>query len=156
MKVAALVSISLALLLAGCDGSKSSSDTTTSSSPAAAKTGQADNATFKVALLTPGPVNDAGWSAMPYERLIGIKIDMRADVSSEYAEGEGTIRDAMRTYAQKRYNLVFGHGYEYNAPGVELAKDFPNTVFVSSSGDKTAKNAGAFRFELEQGFYLAG
>ncbi len=87
---------------------------------------------------------------------MGIKSDMGADVSNEEAEGEGKIRDAMRTYAQKGYNLVFGHGYEYNAPGVELAADFPNTVFVSSSGDKTAKNAGAFRFELEQGFYLAG
>jgi basic membrane lipoprotein Med (substrate-binding protein (PBP1-ABC) superfamily) len=39
---------------------------------------------------------------------------------------------------------------------MKVAKDFPNTVFVSSSGGGTAKNVGAFRFDLEEGFYLAG
>jgi basic membrane lipoprotein Med (substrate-binding protein (PBP1-ABC) superfamily) len=29
-------------------------------------------------------------------------------------------------------------------------------VFVSSSGDKFSKNSGAFRFGLEEGFYVAG
>ena len=62
----------------------------------------------------------------------------------------------MRTYAQQGYSLVIGHGFEYNKPGVEVAKDFPDTVFVSSSGSETAKNAGALRFYLEQGCYLAG
>ncbi len=93
---------------------------------------------------------------MAYEGLQAIKDQTGAEVSNEEAAGETKIKDAMRTYAQKGYNLIFGHGYEYNAPEVALAGDFPNAVFVSSSGDKTAKNAGAFRFELEQGFYLAG
>ena len=62
----------------------------------------------------------------------------------------------MRAYAQKDYDLVFGHGYEYNEPAIQVAKDFPKTIFISSSGGKTADNVGAFRFYLEQGFYLAG
>jgi basic membrane protein A and related proteins len=112
--------------------------------------------TFKVALLTPGPVSDSGWSAMAYDGLQAIKTEMGAEVSNQEAKSAAEIRDAMRSYGQKEYNLVFGHGYEYNAPAVEIAKDFPNTVFVSSSGGETAENAGAFRFNLEQGFYLAG
>jgi basic membrane protein A len=149
MKASFLLPLAL-VFLAGCSSDKVS--TSTASNPGS----DASTGTFKVALLTPGPVNDAGWSAMAYNGLMGIKQEMGADVSQEEAEGEGKIRDAMRSYAQKGYSLIFGHGYEYNAPGVELAADFPKTVFVSSSGDKTAKNAGAFRFELEQGFYLAG
>lgn len=147
----------LAFAVVGC--SSGTGDKTASSAPASS-TGpsapSADKGTFKVALLTPSPISDAGWSAMAYDGLTGIKEGMGADVKQEEASGEQKIKDAMRSYAQKGYNLVFGHGYEYNAPEVEVAKDFPNTVFVSSSGDKTAKNAGAFRFELEQGFYLAG
>jgi basic membrane lipoprotein Med (substrate-binding protein (PBP1-ABC) superfamily) len=69
---------------------------------------------------------------------------------------ETKIRDAMRSYAQEGYDIVFGHGFEYNEPAVEVAKDFPETVFVSSSGGRTAPNAGAFRFALEEGFYIAG
>lgn len=111
---------------------------------------------FKVALLTPGPVSDAGWSAMAYDGLQAIKGELNATVDNQEASDVGKIRDAMRSYAQKDYQLVFGHGYEYNEVGVQVAKDFPNTVFVSSSGGQTATNAGAFRFYLEQGCYLAG
>jgi basic membrane protein A and related proteins len=142
-------------VLAGCNGgsdSNSSSSTTPSSTTPAA----GGEKTFKVALLTPSPVSDAGWSAMAYDGLQGIKQEMNAEVSNEEATGEAKIKDSMRSYAQKGYNLIFGHGYEYNQPAIDIAKDFPNTVFVSSSGDKTAKNVGAFRFELEQGFYIAG
>jgi basic membrane lipoprotein Med (substrate-binding protein (PBP1-ABC) superfamily) len=112
-------------------------------------------AKFKVALLTPGPVTDSGWSALAYDGLKAIQDDMGATVQNK--ESSGTkIADDMRTYAQQGYNLVFGHGFEYNEPAIKVAKDFPNTVFVSSSGGKTAKNVGAFRFDLEEGFYIAG
>lgn len=114
-----------------------------------------DDGTFKVALLTPGSISDSGWNAMAYEGLMAIKADLGAEVANKEAT-DAQIRDAMRSYAQKDYDLVLGHGYEYNAPGVEVAKDFPSTVFVSSSGDKVGDNAGTFRFYLEQGFYMAG
>jgi basic membrane lipoprotein Med (substrate-binding protein (PBP1-ABC) superfamily) len=110
---------------------------------------------FKVALLTPGSVSDSGWNAMAYDGLMAIKDELGADVANREAT-DAQIKDAMRSYAQKDFDLVLGHGYEYNAPGIEVAAQFPNTVFVSSSGGETAKNAGAFRFYLEQGFYLAG
>lgn len=146
-----------AVLLAGCSASKDDSPST-ATTPASSSTSTAADSTassFKVALLTPGPVSDAGWSALAYEGLQGIKTDMGAEVSNQEAAG-AKIKDAMRSYAQKGYNLIFGHGFEYNKPGVELAKDFPKTVFVSSSGGETAPNAGAFRFYLEQSCYLAG
>lgn len=142
--------VGLALMGAGCSGgSGGDSASSTGSSGGAAKS------QFKVALLTPGPVSDAGWSAMAYEGLNKIKDSMGAEVNNQEAK-DTQIKDAMRSYAQKGYNLVFGHGFEYNEPAIEVAKDFPKTVFVSSSGGKTAANVGAFRFYLEQGFYLAG
>lgn len=139
-----------ALLLTGCSNDSGSTNTASNTSA-----GTTTNSDFKVALITPGPVNDSGWSALAYDGLQGIKQEMGAEVANQVAGGND-IKEAMRSYAQKGYKLVFGHGYEYNEPGVEVAKDFPDTVFVSSSGDKTAKNAGAIRFYLEQSFYLAG
>ncbi|HMS55196.1 MAG TPA: BMP family protein [Fimbriimonadaceae bacterium] len=139
----------LGMLIAGCSGGGSKLESDSGS----ASTGTAG--TFKVALLTPGPVSDSGWSAMAYKGLEAIKTSMGAEVANQEATGT-KIRDAMRSYARDGYQLVFGHGYEYNEPGVEVAKDFPKTVFVSSSGGMTATNAGAFRFYLEQGFYLCG
>lgn len=141
----------LALVVAGCSGGSSeSSGSTTGTTSTAAPKGD-----FKVALLTPGPVSDAGWNALAYEGLQAIKADLGAEVNNQEATGDG-IRDAMRTYAQQGYNLVIGHGYEYNQVEEEVAKDYPKTVFISSSGGKFGANYGAFRFYLEQGFYLAG
>ncbi len=118
-------------------------------------TSDEEKAKFKVALLTPGPVSDSGWNALAYEGLQAIKADMGATVDQK--ESSGTkIADDMRTYARQGYNVVFGHGFEYNDPAMRVAKDFPNTVFVTSSGGGTAKNVGAFRFDLEEGFYIAG
>jgi basic membrane lipoprotein Med (substrate-binding protein (PBP1-ABC) superfamily) len=92
---------------------------------------------------------------MAYEGLQAIKAELGAEVNNQEAK-DAQIESAMRAYAQQGYGLVLGHGFEYNAPGVKLAKEYPKTVFVSSSGGETAVNAGAFRFAMEEGFYLAG
>jgi basic membrane protein A and related proteins len=147
-KFLGIIALSMAVL-SGC-GSSDTSANTSAEAPS-----NKPSSSFKVALLTPGPVNDSGWSAMAYDGLQSIKTEMNAEVANQVANGND-IKDAMRAYAQKDYNLVFGHGFEYNEPGVAVAADFPNTVFVSSSGSGTAKNAGAIRFYLEQSFYLAG
>jgi len=151
-KFLSILSLS-ALLLVGCSGGSGAANNAPSSTPNT--TNEAPKSDFKVALITPGPVNDSGWSALAYDGLQGIKTDMGAEVANQVATGND-IKEAMRSYAQKGYKLVFGHGFEYNEPGVQIAKDFPGTVFVSSSGSMTSKNAGAIRFYLEQSFYLAG
>jgi basic membrane lipoprotein Med (substrate-binding protein (PBP1-ABC) superfamily) len=141
----------LSALLVGCTGGSTAAKEGTEPT---SKQG-ASTAEFKVALITPDPVNDSGWNAMAYQGLKAIEAELGAKVVQSEAQGP-KIRDAMRTYAQEGYSLIFGHGFEYNEPGVEIAAQFPNSVFLSSSGGKTAKNAGAFRFYLEEGFYLAG
>lgn len=144
-KFIGLAALTLALI-SGCGPSNSES-----SNSSVSQSGEK----LKVALITPGPVNDSGWSAMAYEGLKAIESEYGAEVSNQVASGD-TIKESMRQYAQKGYQLVLGHGFEYNEPGVQVAADFPDTTFVSSSGSMTAKNAGAIRFNLEQGFYLAG
>ncbi len=141
--------LAVAVLL-GCSGGKTES----SVEPDAGVRG--DKTAFKVALVTPSEVNDSGWSAIAFEGLKGIEEEFGAEIQNVVASTPQEIKDAYRSYAQKGFNLVIGHGYEYNQHGIEIGKDFPNTVFVSSSGDKTAKNVGCFRFYLEQAMYVLG
>lgn len=153
MKMRGFLLASLGFLAIGCtggSGESASSGTTPGQAPAPVEK------KLKVALLTPGPVNDNGWSSMAYTGLKEIESKLGAEVNNQEAK-DAQIKDAFRSYAQKGYNLIFGHGYEYYAPAAEIAKDFPQTTFVASSGggDKAA-NVGAFRFYLEQGFYLCG
>lgn len=154
-----LLLATLAAVMVGC--TQGASDSTDNKSPDAGKATESNTNTkpiegkLKVALLTPGPVTDKGWSELAYKGLKDIETELGAEVQNMETK-DATISDAMRSYAQKGFHLVFGHGYEYNEPGVKLSEDFPNTVFISSSGGGTSANAGAFRFYLEQGFYLAG
>jgi len=141
------------VVLVGCSGGAPEGDKTVTIEPQLQ--GRPVEGEFKVALLTPASVNDSGWSALGYKGLQAIEKELGATVNQEVTK-DASIKDAMRSYAQKGYQLIIGHGFEYNEPGVETAKDFPDAVFVSSSGSGTAVNAGAFRFYLEEGFYLAG
>lgn len=111
---------------------------------------------LKVALITPSSVNDSGWSALAYKGLQQIQAELGAEIQNVVASSPADIRDAMRSYAQKGFDLVIGHGFEYNAIGIEVGKDFPETVFISTSGNETADNVGTFRFVLEEATYLCG
>ncbi|MBL8047873.1 MAG: BMP family protein [Chthonomonas sp.] len=145
-----LIALSVLAAIAGC-GNKPTEEQPAASGGGGAKSDKE----FKVALLTPGPVSDSGWNAMANDGLIQIEGDLGAKITQR--ESTGTkIRDDLRAFGQEGYSLVIGHGYEYNEPAVEVSKDFPDTVFVTSSGGKSSKNSGAFRFYLEQGFYIAG
>lgn len=148
--VVAFALVVLTMCLIGCGDSGKGNQIKVEPRATAAADGK-----LKVALLTVTDVNDGGWSAIGYEGLKAIEKELGAEISNQVTK-DATIKDTMRSYAQDGYNLVIGHGFEYNAPEVELAPDFPNTVFVSTSGGETAANAGAFRFYLEQSFYLAG
>lgn len=151
MKLIALAPILGIGILAGCVGK----DATNEVKPEMDGPSPLGVRQIKVALLTPGSISDAGWSAMAYDGLKSIEAELGAKISNREATGT-KIRDEMRAYAQDGFDLIIGHGFEYNEVGVELSKDFPDTVFLSSSGGKTSANAGAIRFYLEQGFYLSG
>ncbi|MBV6502533.1 MAG: Purine-binding protein [Fimbriimonadales bacterium] len=124
--------------------------------PTPGKNTAGGDAEFRVALLTPGPVNDSGWSAIAYDGLLGIQEVLGARINNVVAVTPQEIKDNLRSYAQEGFDLIIGHGFEYNQHNMEIAPDFPKTVFVSSSGSETAPNVGTFRFYLEQAMYVAG
>lgn len=151
MKWQLVVAAVLVGILAGCSGGNKGTEVAVNPSSAP----NPIQGELKVALLTPGSVNDSGWSSIAYEGLKAIEKELGAKVANQVTK-DATIADAQRTFAKDGYQLVIGHGFEYNEPGTTVAKEFPATTFVSSSGGATSANSGAFRFYLEQGFYLAG
>jgi len=61
-----------------------------------------------------------------------------------------------RFYANKGYQLIFGHGFEYQEPARAVAADFPDTVFITTSGNTVLENVSPIVFELEEATYLLG
>jgi basic membrane lipoprotein Med (substrate-binding protein (PBP1-ABC) superfamily) len=111
---------------------------------------------FTVALLTPGPISDAGWNAGAYDGLKAIEKVLGAGISHVQVKSPSEFEEQFRAYAAKGTSLVFGHGFEFQDAAERVAKEFPKTVFVTTSGSRTAPNLAPIVFELEQAAYLCG
>ena len=118
--------------------------------------GTADAAKFKVALLTPGSISDAGWNALAYEGLKRIEKNWELKSAMSKAKPHRSGEEHFRFYASKGYGLVFGHGFEYQEAAKSVAPDFPDTVFITTSGNTVLDNVASIVFELEEVTYLLG
>lgn len=111
---------------------------------------------FRVALLTPGPISDGGWNASAYDGLQLIRKELGAEISNVQTGTPSEFAQGFRDYAEQGYDLVFGHGFEFQDPAMQVGKEFPNTAFVVSSGSVHAANVASMTFHLDQATYLAG
>jgi basic membrane protein A len=111
---------------------------------------------FRVALLTPGPISDAGWNAGAYEGLLRMRDSLGAQVSHVETKTPAEFEEAFRDYARRGYRLVFGHGFEFQDAAARVGAEFPNTIFITTSGSTVRPNVSPMVFELEEGTYLAG
>ncbi len=111
---------------------------------------------FRVALLTPGPISDAGWNAGAYDGLQAIRKELGAEVSHVQVKTPSEFEEQFRAYASKGYSLCFGHGFEFQDAAARVARDYAGTVFITTSGSRTSRNQAPIVFELEQATYLCG
>jgi basic membrane protein A and related proteins len=111
---------------------------------------------FRVGLLTPGSINDGGWNNIAWQGLQRIKTDLGAQVSNQEVKSPAEIADGFRSYGKNGYDLAFGHGFEFQDAAMAAGKQFPKTVFITTSGSSVAPNVSPMVFELEQATYLLG
>src|SRR5215470_8544408 len=129
------------LIAAGCSRTQSNSATP---------------GTFKVALLSPGPVSDAGWNALAYEGLLAIRDQLGAEIAQVQTKTPAEFEAGFRDFGRRGFNLVFGHGFEFQDAAAAVAPDFPRTVFITTSGNTVRANVAPLRFMLEEATYLEG
>jgi len=132
---------SVAFTLAGCSQKNENSQSASS---------------FKVALLTPGPVSDKSWNGGAYAGLMAIKDTLGAQISHIQTKTPAEFDENFRQYGAKGFNLVFGHGFEFQDAALRVGPDFPKTVYVVTSGTSVAKNVAGVEFAFEEASYLAG
>jgi basic membrane lipoprotein Med (substrate-binding protein (PBP1-ABC) superfamily) len=111
---------------------------------------------LKVALVTPGSVADAAWNAGAYHGLLQIRDSLGATISNIEAHTPAEQEEALRSYAAQAYRIVFGHGYEFQQPAERVSRDYPNTIFVITSGQRRSGNVIPLIFRIHEATYLAG
>ncbi len=112
---------------------------------------------LKVGLLSPGPVQDKGWNQLAYDGLMAIKDQLGAEVSYvELPESPSEFEKAFTDYASQGYDLVIGHGFQFQDAALKVATQFPDTVFVTSGGTNVAPNLAPIVMRHEEAMYLLG
>lgn len=138
--------ITAVLLLTACSGGDRNPEPDTSASAPA----------FRAALLTAGPVSDAGWYAGAYEGLQMLRDSLGAEISHQQTRTPAEFDEAFRSYASAGYDLIFAHGFEYQDAAIRAGGEFPDVTIVVSGGGRISANVVPLIFTLEEGSYLAG
>ena len=112
---------------------------------------------FKAALVTPGAVNDGGWSQNAFMGLKKVESELGSKVANTVAGSAPEAFSAFRDYADKDFNLIIGHASEWFDPkALEIAAAHPKSVFLISGSERAEKNVAGMRFLLEDGCYVLG
>lgn len=111
---------------------------------------------FRVALLTPGPISDQSWNAGAYAGLTRIRDSLGAQISHIQTRTPAEFEENFRQYGAQKYDLVFGHGFEFQDAAVRVAPSYPQTLYVTTSGNQVRDNVAGMTFSFEEASYLAG
>jgi basic membrane protein A len=139
--------IAALFLLSACTTQQDSADST-SGAPSAKR--------FRVALLTPGPISDQSWNGGAYQGLMRIRDSLGAQVSHIQTKTPAEFEEQFRQYGSQGYNLVFGHGFEFQDAAKRVGSDFPKTVYVTTSSSASGTNVAGIEFAFADASYLAG
>ena len=111
---------------------------------------------FRVALLTPGPISDRSWNGGAYEGLLAVRDSLGARVSHVQTKTPAEFEENFRQYGAQGYDLVIGHGFEFQDAAVRVGPEFPKTLYVTTSGNTVRENVAGIQFAFEEASYLAG
>jgi basic membrane protein A and related proteins len=111
---------------------------------------------MRVGLITPGSVADAAWNSGAYAGLQRVHDSLGLAISHVEARTPAEQDEALRTYAEQGYDLVFAHGFEFQGPAERVSAEYPRTVFIVTSGSRAHGNVAPLIFRLEEASYLAG
>ena len=114
---------------------------------------------FKVAFVHNGSVNDGAWTQAHADGRIALE-EALPEVETAYQENVPDnpvdAERVIRGFAQQGYQTIFTTTLGFMDPTINAAKDFPETVFVNISGDKTAPNVGTGMGRIEEPRHVAG
>ena len=113
--------------------------------------------TLKMGLLVPGSVSEEGWNRIGYNALKKVEETLGAEISYvELQQNPASFEKAFRDYASQGYDVILGHGFEFQDAALDVSIDYPDTVFLISSSDIHEDNVIGLNTDTSQPFYLMG
>lgn len=120
-----------------------------------APTAQAES--LKIALvLDKGGKDDKSFNAAAFAGAEKAKKELGIDLKVVEAMDDAAVTTMMRSFAQKKFDLIIGVGFSM-ADGIEkIAKQFPDLKFALVDSEVKLNNVKNLLFEEHQGSFLVG
>jgi len=112
---------------------------------------------LKMGLLIAGSVSEEGWNSIGYNALKGVRDQLGAEISYvELGQNPSAFEKAFRDFASQGYQVILGHGFEFQDAALETAEDYPDTWFLISSSYINEGKVIGLNTDTSQPFYLMG
>jgi basic membrane protein A and related proteins len=102
---------------------------------------------------------DAGWTFAHDQGVKRMQARFGDRIVVTKVENVPESPDAERVFrdlASKGNKVVFGAAFGHQDYALKVARNFPDTIFVTASGYKRSRNMGNYALRMYQGAYLAG
>ena len=114
---------------------------------------------LKVGFVYVAPLSDAGWVRQHEEGRLAVQAALGRAVQTSYVENVAEGPDAervIRDLARQGNRLIFTPSFGYMEPTLKVAQEFPDVMFESITGYKTAPYVSVANARYYEGRYLAG
>lgn len=93
----------------------------------------AGTAATRVALILTGSITDGGWNQGAYEGLVAL--EAKGGFETVFVERASQVRipQLAQGFADDNFDLIIGHGFEFQSAFLDLAPDYPDRNFFVSS-----------------------
>ena len=96
---------------------------------------------IKVAMVLPGPIADQGYNQRAYEGLLMIEEELGAEVAFSESTAVADFDAVYRDFADRGFDLIIGHGFEFGEVALRIGPDYPDIHFVAGGNpDVSAEN----------------
>lgn len=94
-------------------------------------------AKLRIAMVLPGPITDKGWNTGGKYGLDYLGTTYGAETAYQDAVPTTDYVEVYRDFASHGFNIIIGHGNEFNDPAVTVSKEYPDLYFVVLGGQTT-------------------
>jgi len=152
--------VALALLIGACGPAATpvSEPEEPTLAPEVAPVEEPAEGALRVALILPGRIDDLAWNQAGYRSFLRLQGGLGAEIETSWVENVYTNVDivpALRDYAQRGYDIVIGHGFQFQEPLYEVAPEFPDVTFACG-GWEALENMSIYDVRTDQTGYLEG
>lgn len=111
---------------------------------------------FRVAIVLPGVITDNGWNQFGLEGVQSLEESIGAETAYVEQVAQADQVEALADFARREYDVVIGHGGQFDAAILQVAEDYPDTFFIAANGQVTADNVATLQINNRHLGYLMG